>query len=44
LARDLKPERECACSDALATAFITNPDVIPAETRQRLSLLVDNYL
>jgi 5'-methylthioadenosine phosphorylase len=44
LARDLKPERECACRDALATAFITNPDVIPAETRQRLSLLVDKYL
>jgi len=44
LARDLNPERECACSDALATAFITNPDVIPAETRQRLSLLVGKYL
>ncbi len=44
LARDLKPERECACSDALATAFITNPDVIPAKARQRLSLLVDDYL
>lgn len=44
LARDLNPERECACGQALATAFITNPDVVPAETRQRLSLLVDKYL
>ncbi len=44
LARDLNPERECACGQALATAFITNPGVIPAETRQRLSLLVDKYL
>ena len=44
LARDLDPERDCACARALATAFITDPGVIPAETRQRLSLLVDKYL
>ena len=40
----LKPERNCDCSRALSDAFITRTDVIPAETRQRLSLLVDKYL
>jgi len=40
----LKPERFCGCQHALADALITNPEVIPPETRQRLSLLVDKYL
>ena len=44
LVRDLKPDRDCACKNALASALITNPSVIPAETRRRLSLLVDKYL
>ncbi len=44
LVRRLKPDRECACKNALATALITNPSVIPADTRQRLGLLVDKYL
>ena len=44
LARHLKPDRECACKNALATALITNPSVIPADTRKRLGLLVDKYL
>jgi 5'-methylthioadenosine phosphorylase len=44
LARDLKPERDCACKNALASALITNPKVIPVETRHRLGLLVDKYL
>ncbi|HEX9029060.1 MAG TPA: S-methyl-5'-thioadenosine phosphorylase, partial [Anaerolineales bacterium] len=44
LARDLKPERDCSCSTALAAALITHPSAIPAETRQRLGLLVDKYL
>lgn len=43
LARDLKPERECECSSALASALITNPKVIPTETRTRLDLLVGKY-
>jgi len=34
----------CDCSNALANALITRPDVIPVETRQRLGLLVDRYL
>lgn len=34
----------CECGSALKTALITDPRRIPAETRQRLSLLVDRYL
>jgi 5'-methylthioadenosine phosphorylase len=44
LAKNLKPERDCECSQALASALITHRDVIPAETRQRLELLVKKYL
>jgi 5'-methylthioadenosine phosphorylase len=44
LARDLRPERECDCDSTLANALITDPSVIPLETRQRLSLLIDKYL
>jgi 5'-methylthioadenosine phosphorylase len=44
LAETLKPERDCDCGNALATALITRKDVIPAETRQKLDLLVNKYL
>jgi 5'-methylthioadenosine phosphorylase len=44
LARELKTERTCSCPNALATALITQPDRIPAETRQRLAILIDKYL
>ena len=44
LAQSLSPERFCGCSTALATALITNPARIPADTRQRLDLLVGKYL
>ena len=44
LAASLKPERGCACGQALASALITRPEAIPAETRQRLDLLVGKYL
>ena len=44
LIQQLTPDRMCDCQDALATALITNPDAIPPETRQRLSLLVEKYL
>ena len=43
LARDLQKERDCACGSALASALITDPQVIPPETRQKLALLVDKY-
>jgi 5'-methylthioadenosine phosphorylase len=44
LASKLKHERNCDCEHALATALMTNKDVIPAETRQKLDLLVNKYL
>jgi 5'-methylthioadenosine phosphorylase len=44
LAGRLKHERDCDCGQALATALITRKDAIPAETRQKLDLLVNKYL
>ncbi len=44
LAKNLSPERHCDCEHALANAIITHPDHIPAETRQKLDLLVRKYL
>jgi 5'-methylthioadenosine phosphorylase len=43
LVRDFTPERSCDCGNALATALITNPGVIPPETRSKLDLLVKKY-
>lgn len=40
----LPDSRDCTCADALKDAIITSPERIPAETRQKLSLLVDKYL
>jgi 5'-methylthioadenosine phosphorylase len=44
LVRKMHEERPCSCGQALATALITNPKVIPAETREKLDLLVRKYL
>jgi len=44
LASRLKHARDCDCEHALATALITSRNVIPAETRQKLDLLVNKYL
>lgn len=44
LVSKLNLERLCDCEHALASALITDLDVIPPETRQRLGLLVDKYL
>ena len=43
LARSLKPRSSCTCGEALAQALITNPEVIPAPTREKLKLLVSKY-
>ena len=37
-------QRTCACADALKYAILTDRKAIPAETRQRLALLLDKYL
>ncbi len=44
LVRNLTPERTCDCQNALATALITRPEMIPPETKRRLQLLVGKYL
>jgi 5'-methylthioadenosine phosphorylase len=44
LARQFNHKRDCDCEQALASALITNKDVIPVETRQKLDLLVHKYL
>ena len=37
-------KRECKCGSALSHALITDPKAVPADTRQRLELLVGKYL
>ncbi|PYP88207.1 MAG: S-methyl-5'-thioadenosine phosphorylase [Candidatus Angelobacter sp. Gp1-AA117] len=37
-------ERKCRCGSALQYAIMTDPQKIPAATRQKLSLLLDKYL
>ncbi len=44
LARSFTSARHCDCENALADALITQPRVIPSETRERLDLLVKKYL
>lgn len=44
LARHINPAATCDCSNALQTAIITNPAVIPEDTKERLKLLVGKYL
>ena len=36
--------RSCACADALKYAILTDRKAIPAETRQKLAILLDRYL
>ncbi len=43
LLQELKPERSCQCGQALASALITDPKVIPVEARKKLDLLVGKY-
>jgi len=41
--RTTEASRDCECGHALASALITDPKVIPAETREKLDLLVGKY-
>ena len=36
--------RTCACQDALATAIITRPEVVPAQTRKDLAPIIGKYM
>src|SRR6202046_449861 len=40
----LPAERNCACASALKYAVLTDPQVIPAATREKLGVLLDKYL
>lgn len=44
LLKNMPEGRTCACGTALASALITNPAVIPPDTRRALDLLVGKYL
>jgi 5'-methylthioadenosine phosphorylase len=37
-------ERGCACGSALATAIITSPDAISAETKRDLAPIIGKYV
>jgi 5'-methylthioadenosine phosphorylase len=39
-----KEDKSCACVDALKHAILTDRKVIPVETREKLSILLDKYL
>mgnify|MGYP006279018897 FL=1 len=43
-ANPMPSETSCACSQALKNAVITDPEVIPEETRLKLELLISKYL
>ena len=36
--------RTCACKDALATAMITRPEHVPAETKRELQPIIGKYI
>jgi len=36
--------RTCACKDALATAIITRPELVPAQTKQELAPIIGKYM
>jgi 5'-methylthioadenosine phosphorylase len=36
--------RTCACAHALATAIITRPEAVPAETKEKLKPIIGKYL
>ena len=40
----LPAERECECSNALATAIITRPEAIPPEVRAELAPIIGRYV
>jgi 5'-methylthioadenosine phosphorylase len=41
---ELPRNKTCHCGNALRDALITDPQSIPQETRERLSILVERYL
>lgn len=44
LARNFKKAQDCDCGKTLAAALITDPNIIPEETKNKLGILVKKYL
>lgn len=44
IVRRLPRDRGCDCAEALKTALITDPSLIPAETRAKLAPILEKYL
>ena len=42
--RNIKPERECKCKDALKYAIITDKKLIPGKTRKDLDIIIGKYI
>jgi len=42
--KNVPAERKCACANALETAIITDPEVIPEETKKRLDIIMGKYI
>ncbi len=42
--KNLKPERDCGCKDTLKYAIVTDPKMIPAETKKDLKLIIGKYI
>ena len=44
LARNFSIQRNCECDRALAGALLTKENIIPSETKEKVSLLVQKYI
>ncbi len=42
--RRLPAERNCICASALRTALVTAPELVPAETKERLAPIIGKYV
>jgi 5'-methylthioadenosine phosphorylase len=42
--KKLEEQRACSCGSALKTALLTDPKVIPAETKTKLKILIEKYI
>jgi 5'-methylthioadenosine phosphorylase len=42
--KNLKPERSCACRDALKYAIITDKNLIPAKVKKDLDIIIGKYI
>lgn len=42
--KDIKPERSCACKDALKYAILTDQKLIPAKLKKDLNIIIGKYI